>query len=139
MNYTTTQASPLRLQLAALFARALDILQPHTCRELRFVPYLTGAFLLKNGWKIAREEDDNQILGLVWMEKVTREITVRDRILRRLMLRRGRCLMNSWARLVLHFGDGDSDVAERLNRRLVIYRRAARMLAFRARKIGGAV
>lgn len=137
MNNTTTQAFSPRLQLAALFQRVLEIIRPHTCRELRFVPYLTGGLLINSGWKIAREEDTNEIIGWVWMEKVVRVVTLRDRILRRLLIRRGRCLMNTWARLVLHFGDGDPAVAERLNRRLVVYRRAARLLAYRARKIGG--
>ncbi len=138
MNDTTTQAFSPRLQLAALLARVLEIIRPHKCRELRFVTYLQGGLLLNAGWKIAREEDDNEIIGWVWVEKVVRVVTLRDRLTRHFLRRRGRCLMDSWARLVLHFGDGDPAVAERLNRRLVVYRRAARMLAYRARKIGGA-
>lgn len=53
---------------------------------------------------------------------------------RRALLARGRDLMARWATIVRHFG-GDVWVAEHCYRRLVVYRRAARLFAYRAGRL----
>lgn len=51
------------------------------------------------------------------------------------MRRRGQKLMKRWQRLVDHFGDGQSDIAERFYPRLASYRKRAMRLARRLHKL----
>lgn len=49
--------------------RRLFPLEPRRL-ELKFVPYYDAEELLKDGWTLAKEEDNNTVLGWVWLEKL---------------------------------------------------------------------
>ena len=49
------------------------------------------------------------------------------------LYRRGEHLMKSWMRLVQHFGDGNSNTAERTYPRLISYRKRAMRIARKLR------
>lgn len=42
---------------------------PPVPRELRMVSYDEADVLLKQGWRLAPEEDNNRILGMVYLER----------------------------------------------------------------------
>ena len=46
----------------------MDLL--HVRKELRFVSYIEGERLVRQGWRIAKEEDTNHVLGFVFLELV---------------------------------------------------------------------
>ena len=38
--------------------------------ELKFVDYREGDRLIREGWSLAPEEDDNKVFGMVFVEKL---------------------------------------------------------------------